>query len=69
MRSNSIDPQPIFFFCDVDQCATQLPAVGPDVVNKLVEILTLFNSRTCQLLLGAGATHLGMKTVSSSFQY
>jgi hypothetical protein len=26
-----------------------------------VEILTLFNSRTCQLLLGAGATHLGLK--------
>jgi hypothetical protein len=38
-----------------------LPWLNSLLMLLQVEILTLFNSRTCQLLLGAGATHLGLK--------
>lgn len=32
-----------------------LPALSPEVVHRVVEILKFFNTRTCQLVLGAGA--------------
>lgn len=45
-------------------CSAQLQAVGSDILNRLVELLQLFNSRSCQLVLGAGAMHLsGLKSV------
>ena len=31
----------------------QLPALGHEVVSRVVELLRLFNTRTCQLVLGA----------------
>jgi len=48
------------------ECAAQLQAVGPEVINKTAELLGLFNHRTCQLLLGAGATHMGIKRITSA---
>lgn len=32
-----------------------LPGLSSEVVHRVVEILKLFNTRTCQLVLGAGA--------------
>jgi len=32
-----------------------LPALSSEVVHRVVEILKYFNTRTCQLVLGAGA--------------
>ena len=38
-----------------------------EVSGKLIEILKIYNSRLCQLVLGAGATALGkVKSISSS---
>lgn len=37
-----------------------------DVLQKIVELLKMFNSRTCQLVLGAGAMHsAGLKAITS----
>ena len=47
-------------------CVTSLPTAAPDLLTRLVELLKTFNSRTCQLVLGAGALPLvGLKTISS----
>jgi vacuolar protein sorting-associated protein 54 len=32
-----------------------LPTLSSEVVHRVVEILKFFNTRTCQLILGAGA--------------
>lgn len=37
------------------ECAAKLPPIAYDVENKLIELFTLFNAKTCQLVLGAGA--------------
>ena len=37
------------------ECASKLPPIAYDVENKLIELFTMFNSKTCQLVLGAGA--------------
>ncbi|CAL1285444.1 unnamed protein product [Larinioides sclopetarius] len=48
------------------QCAEELPMLAPDLANRLVELLKAFNSRTCQLVLGAGALQLvGLKTITT----
>jgi len=50
-------------YCD---CVNSLPTAAPDLLTRLVELLKTFNSRTCQLVLGAGALPLvGLKTISS----
>ncbi len=37
-----------------------------DVEHRLIELLNLFNSKTCQLVLGAGAVRLGkIRTISA----
>ncbi|KXJ22313.1 Vacuolar protein sorting-associated protein 54 [Exaiptasia diaphana] len=47
------------------QCVDDTPMLVTDIMNKLFEILKLFNSRTCQLVLGAGALQLvGLKTIT-----
>lgn len=47
-------------------CVDNLPSAAPDLLTRLVELLKTFNSRTCQLVLGAGALSLvGLKTISS----
>jgi len=38
-------------------CAQQLKGVSLDILNRLVELLSLFNSRSVQLILGAGLLH------------
>ena len=49
------------------QCASQLPFVSAEVLQRMCEYLKLFNSRTCQLLLGAGALQLaGLKSITAS---
>ena len=48
------------------RCVDNLPTAAPDLLTRLVELLKTFNSRTCQLVLGAGALPLvGLKTISS----
>lgn len=37
------------------QCTEHVPSLTMEVLNKILEILKLFNSRTCQVILGAGA--------------
>ena len=39
-------------YVDISKC---LPALSSEVVHRVAEILKLFNTRTCQLVLGAGA--------------
>ncbi|XP_037274365.2 VPS54 subunit of GARP complex scat [Rhipicephalus microplus] len=48
-------------------CARNLPWVGLSLAAKLQELLRLFNSRTSQLVLGAGALQrVGLKTITAS---
>lgn len=48
-------------------CARDLPWVGLSLAAKLQELLRLFNSRTSQLVLGAGALQrVGLKTITAS---
>ncbi|XP_002736560.1 vacuolar protein sorting-associated protein 54-like [Saccoglossus kowalevskii] len=48
------------------QCLDDMPSAIPDILTRLVEILQTFNSRTCQLVLGAGALQLvGLKTITT----
>lgn len=48
------------------QCVDDIPSAAPDLLTRLVDLLKIFNSRTCQLVLGAGALQLvGLKTIST----
>nr|CAB3267649.1 vacuolar protein sorting-associated protein 54 [Phallusia mammillata] len=48
------------------KCSDDLPSSTSDLVHRLRDLLTLFNSRTCQLVLGAGALQLvGLKTITT----
>eukprot|EP01083_Nonionella_stella_P026916 74081_1 len=48
------------------ECASKLPPIAYDVENKLIDLFTLFNSKTCQLVLGAGAmSTVGMKAITA----
>ncbi|KAM7265319.1 hypothetical protein ACFE04_003002 [Oxalis oulophora] len=43
-----------------------LPALSPEIVHRVVEILKFFNTRTCQLVLGAHAMQVsGLKSITS----
>ncbi|XWS20712.1 hypothetical protein CRYUN_Cryun31cG0126300 [Craigia yunnanensis] len=45
-----------------------LPALSLEVVHRVVEILKFFNTRTCQLVLGAGAMQVsGLKSITSKY--
>ena len=47
------------------QHAEDLPCVAWNILTQLVELIKMFNSRTCQLILGAGALQMvGLKTIS-----
>ena len=51
---------------DYCKCIRDIPSTAPEVLTKLVELLKTFNSRTCQLVMGAGALQLvGLKTIST----
>eukprot|EP00249_Psilotum_nudum_P023375 c28850_g1_i1 orf=396-3701(+) len=46
--------------------STALPTLASEVVHRIAEILKLFNSRTCQLVLGAGAMQVsGLKSITA----
>lgn len=48
------------------RCAMQLPVVAGHLSRHVVDLLRTFNSRSCQLVLGAGALHVaGLKTITS----
>ncbi|KAJ2277536.1 hypothetical protein J3F81_000895 [Coemansia sp. RSA 371] len=48
------------------QCGVSVAALAPDVLQRLVEIFKMFNSRTCQVVLGAGAMRsAGLKNISA----
>jgi len=48
------------------QCADDIPSVAPDILTRCIELLKMFNSRTCQLILGAGALQLvGLRTITT----
>lgn len=50
-------------YVDISRC---LPALSSEVVHRVMEILKLFNTRTCQLVLGAGAMQVsGLKSITS----
>ncbi|KAK3799206.1 hypothetical protein RRG08_054333 [Elysia crispata] len=48
------------------QCVVDIPTATPDLLTRLIDLLKMFNSRTCQLLIGAGARQMvGLKTIST----
>jgi len=48
------------------RCASQLPLISAQLSRNVVDLLRTFNSRCCQLVLGAGALHVaGLKTITS----
>lgn len=48
-------------------CASDLPLMAPVIGKNLSELLRTFNSRSCQLVLGAGALRTaGLKTITST---
>ncbi|KHJ83961.1 Vps54-like protein [Oesophagostomum dentatum] len=50
---------------DYCECFAALPTFAADLLSRVVELLKAFNSRSCQLILGAGALQLvGLKTIS-----
>lgn len=51
---------------DYLQCLEDVPTVLTEVIHDLLEILTVFNSRVCQVILGAGAVaSLGLKNITA----
>ena len=51
---------------DYLMCAEQVPSVTTDVLNRVLELLKLFNSRSCQMILGAGALRsAGLKNITA----
>jgi vacuolar protein sorting-associated protein 54 len=58
--------QTLFTILDKNlEFADAVPAFLPDTSQRVVELLRTFNSRTCQLILGAGAMQVsGLKSIS-----
>ncbi|KAI8078750.1 Vps54-like protein-domain-containing protein [Halteromyces radiatus] len=56
----------IKLFEDYLQCVLNLKDMATDIMQKLLELLKLFNSRVCQVILGAGAMRsAGLKNISA----
>ncbi|KAJ3299753.1 hypothetical protein HK104_007207 [Borealophlyctis nickersoniae] len=48
------------------QCIENIPDLTTEVSNRIGDILKVFNSRTCQVILGAGATRsAGLKNIKA----
>ncbi|XP_019720066.1 vacuolar protein sorting-associated protein 54 isoform X1 [Hippocampus comes] len=48
------------------QCVNDIPAIATDMLTRLADLLKHFNSRSCQLVLGAGALQVvGLKTITT----
>ncbi|KAL1919276.1 uncharacterized protein VTP21DRAFT_1968 [Calcarisporiella thermophila] len=53
-------------FADYLQCLVRIPPLSQDIVQRLVELLSMFNSRVCQVILGAGAMRsAGLKNITA----
>lgn len=49
------------------RCASHLPLVATQMGRNVIDLLRTFNSRCCQLVLGAGAVHVaGLKMITIS---
>ncbi|CAO3637188.1 unnamed protein product [Cunninghamella echinulata] len=56
----------IKLFEDYLRCVLNLKGMATDIMQKLLELLKLFNSRVCQVILGAGAMKsAGLKNISA----
>ncbi|XP_053958794.1 vacuolar protein sorting-associated protein 54 [Anastrepha ludens] len=52
---------------DYCHCATRLPILAGYLSRNVVDLLRTFNSRSCQLVIGAGAMRIaGLKTITST---
>lgn len=48
------------------RCANKLPVIAAQLARNVIDLLRTFNSRCCQLVLGAGALRVaGLKTITS----
>ncbi|KAG8124461.1 hypothetical protein E2320_019780 [Naja naja] len=48
------------------QCVDNIPSILTDMLTRLSDLLKYFNSRSCQLVLGAGALQVvGLKTITT----
>ncbi|RKP35220.1 Vps54-like protein-domain-containing protein [Dimargaris cristalligena] len=51
---------------DYIQCSANIQILATDVLHRVIEIFKLFNSRTCQVILGAGAIRsAGLKSITA----
>ncbi|XP_023680859.1 vacuolar protein sorting-associated protein 54 isoform X1 [Paramormyrops kingsleyae] len=56
----------IRIFLEYCQCVNDIPSITTDMLTRLTDLLKHFNSRTCQLVLGAGALQVvGLKTITT----
>ncbi|KAI3353573.1 hypothetical protein L3Q82_020091, partial [Scortum barcoo] len=56
----------IRIFLEYCQCINDIPSIATDMLTRLSDLLKHFNSRSCQLVLGAGALQVvGLKTITT----
>ncbi|XP_017312530.1 vacuolar protein sorting-associated protein 54 [Ictalurus punctatus] len=56
----------IRMFLEYCQCVNDIPSITTDMLTRLSDLLKHFNSRSCQLVLGAGALQVvGLKTITT----
>ncbi|XP_062404857.1 vacuolar protein sorting-associated protein 54 isoform X2 [Sardina pilchardus] len=56
----------IRMFLEYCQCVNDIPSIATDMLTRLSDLLKHFNSRSCQLVLGAGALQVvGLKTITT----
>ncbi|KAM7394764.1 hypothetical protein PAMP_021550 [Pampus punctatissimus] len=56
----------IRIFLEYCQCVSDIPSIATDMLTRLSDLLKHFNSRSCQLVLGAGALQVvGLKTITT----
>ncbi|XP_056312283.1 vacuolar protein sorting-associated protein 54 [Danio aesculapii] len=56
----------IRMFLEYCQCVNDIPSITTDIITRLADLLKHFNSRCCQLVLGAGALQVvGLKTITT----
>uniref|UniRef100_A0A3Q2Q5P0 Vacuolar protein sorting-associated protein 54 n=2 Tax=Fundulus heteroclitus TaxID=8078 RepID=A0A3Q2Q5P0_FUNHE len=56
----------IRIFLEYCQCVKDIPSITTDMLTRLSDLLKHFNSRSCQLVLGAGALQIvGLKTITT----
>ncbi|KAI7810562.1 vacuolar protein sorting-associated protein 54 isoform X1 [Triplophysa rosa] len=56
----------IRMFLEYCQCVNDIPSITTDILTRLADLVKHFNSRSCQLVLGAGALQVvGLKTITT----